>query len=294
MTGTPSVSILVPTYNSAPFLRPALDSAVQQEHEDLQVIVVDNASTDDTVEIVREYQRDDPRVVLHRNERNIGPVANFHRCFELAEGEFVKYLMSDDVLRTDAVRRLVEPMRADSCITLATSRRQRIDATGEPIADEAATAGLGDEDHTIPGRELANLLVERCTNLVGEPTTTLFRRDAVGAGQLFCYHGYRPRVIADVALWMTLLEAGSCAWVADTLSSFRSHPGQDQRRPGLSVKGHYEWARLRRVAIRHGLLDYSAQRRRGLTGSAALLPFHAAAWAHDRARSPRREQAGSA
>lgn len=274
---TATVDILIPTYNSTRFLRPALDSALSQQFEDVRVVVVDNASTDGTPELVRDYAASDARVELHENARNIGPVANFHRCFELANAPLMKYLMSDDVLHPGAVRRLAAPLLDDPEVVLATSRRERIDEDGRVIEDARATQGLGSVDRIVPGGELADLLVERCTNLIGEPTTTLFRRDAVSRDELFSYYGFRPRVIADVALWMTLLERGSCAWIAEPLSQFRSHPNQDQRSGGLSLLGHMEWAQLRRLALRHGHLRTRAQRLRGLRAAPALLPFHLAA-----------------
>lgn len=262
------VSILIPTFNSERFLDAALQSALMQTHEDLEIVVVDNASSDATESVVRQAQLKDPRIDLVRNCRNIGPVSNFRRCFERATGEYVKYLMSDDILHPNAVESLLQPMLGDDQMVLTTSRRARIDEEGRAMRDTDATRPLFEDRAVIPGKRLGEIVLSRCENVIGEPTTVLFRRAAVTAEEIFGYHGFRPRVIADVALWLTLLERGSAGYDPRVLSYFRSHAGQDQRRRGLSVRGHMEWALLRRTARGHGFMSTRA-------GSApgAVRPF---------------------
>ena len=91
----PLVSVCIPTYNRAATACEAVRSALAQTYSDLEV-VVDDASDDETCEPLRALE--DPRVVLYRNAQRLGQVGNRNRTIELANGEFVKFLDSDDAL----------------------------------------------------------------------------------------------------------------------------------------------------------------------------------------------------
>lgn len=95
---TPVVSILIPVYNRENFIASCIESALSQTFTDLEVIVVDNASTDRTWEICQHYADIDSRVRVFRNEENIGPVRNWLRCVSEAQGEYGKILFSDDLM----------------------------------------------------------------------------------------------------------------------------------------------------------------------------------------------------
>lgn len=98
----PLVSICVPTWNSALYLRESLDSILAQDYPDFEVIVSDNASQDDTLAILEEYEQEG-RIRLHRNQQNIGAGANFNLLVRLARGEFVAIYHSDDIYDPDIV-----------------------------------------------------------------------------------------------------------------------------------------------------------------------------------------------
>ena len=108
---TPTVSICIPVYNMARYLRHAVDSALAQTYEDFELLIIDNVSTDDTYEIAMEYARRDPRVRVVRNERNIGANPNFNRCFDLARGTWVKFLCADDLLAADCIEKMIAATR---------------------------------------------------------------------------------------------------------------------------------------------------------------------------------------
>jgi glycosyltransferase involved in cell wall biosynthesis len=93
---TPNVSVLVPCFRSAAFLRRALDSLLAQTFGAWEAVVVDNASDDGTHEIALEYAARDPRVRAYRNAENVGPVLNWRRCAELARAPLAGLLFSDD------------------------------------------------------------------------------------------------------------------------------------------------------------------------------------------------------
>jgi glycosyltransferase involved in cell wall biosynthesis len=94
---TTKVSVGLPVYNGAKYVTQALDSLLNQDFDGFDVILCDNASTDETGEICRAYASRDRRIRYYRNETNIGAAPNFRRVFELAQGEFFKWFTHDDI-----------------------------------------------------------------------------------------------------------------------------------------------------------------------------------------------------
>lgn len=129
----PRVSIGVPVYNGARFLRATLDSILAQTFTDFELIICDNCSTDQTETICREYAARDRRVRYFRNERNLGPAPNYNRCFEHARGELFRWNAADDVVAPDFVRKCVEMLDSDPTIVSAYTRTVLIDEDGKQV-----------------------------------------------------------------------------------------------------------------------------------------------------------------
>ncbi|QHU98999.1 glycosyltransferase family 2 protein [Synechocystis sp. CACIAM 05] len=94
----PTVSILIPTYNRENLITETVQSALNQTYQDFEIIIVDNQSTDNTYQVCLDLAKTDPRIRVYQNEENIGPVRNWQRCVELANGEYAKILFSDDLI----------------------------------------------------------------------------------------------------------------------------------------------------------------------------------------------------
>lgn len=93
----PLVSIALCTYNGAAFIKQQLDSITGQSYTNLEIIICDDASTDDTLRIIEEYQANEPRIRFFRNDRNIGYNKNFEKAFTLCTGEYIAISDQDDV-----------------------------------------------------------------------------------------------------------------------------------------------------------------------------------------------------
>ncbi len=104
----PKVSIAIPAYNQAKFIKQAIDSALSQDYQNLEVVVSDDASSDETRSIVKQYN--DKRLKYFRNEKNIGRVANHRKLlYEYVSGDYVLNLDADDYLITnDAISSMVD------------------------------------------------------------------------------------------------------------------------------------------------------------------------------------------
>ena len=108
MANYPKVSIGMPVYNGAGFISRTLDSVLGQTFGDLEVVVIDNASTDETPDIVRRIAAGDPRVRYERNDRNIGIPRNFERAYRRSRGTYFKWHAHDDLLAPTFLERCVE------------------------------------------------------------------------------------------------------------------------------------------------------------------------------------------
>jgi glycosyltransferase involved in cell wall biosynthesis len=118
MPDAPLVSICIPTYNRAGTLPRAIDSALAQDYPSIELIVVDNGSSDATQTICSEYRMRDSRVSYVRHPNNIGPTANFIAAERLARGEFFMWLADDDWIDPNYVRSCVDELSRDSGLAL--------------------------------------------------------------------------------------------------------------------------------------------------------------------------------
>ncbi len=144
---TPLVSIGMPVYNGEAYLRGALDSLLQQDYPNLEIILSDDASTDGTSEICREYAARDSRITYHRAATNRRAYGNFNYVFEQARGEFFMWAAQDDLWHSRFVSRCVEALRSRPEAVLCHSYGQPISPSGQPIGPPRT--GCVNEEPTV-------------------------------------------------------------------------------------------------------------------------------------------------
>ncbi|NDJ78825.1 MAG: glycosyltransferase [Chloroflexi bacterium] len=132
---TPRVSIGMPVYNGDHFIEAALDSLLAQTFTDFELIISDNASTDQTQAICQAYAARDDRIRYYRNDINLGAAGNFNRTVELARGEYFKWAAHDDVQTPDFLGRAVAVLDSDPGVVLVYARARIIDEDGDPVQD---------------------------------------------------------------------------------------------------------------------------------------------------------------
>jgi GT2 family glycosyltransferase len=225
----PLVSICVPTYNGERYLDQCLASACGQTYPHLEILVVDDGSSDTTVEIVRQWAERDDRIRLEVNPANLGLVGNFNQCVALARGEWVKFLFQDDYLDPRCVEVLLA-RAGDEWKFLACDREIIYDNVS---AEDEQLWRTGDFNIHLarlrPGRlelsqrDVAALALDHNNlNFVGEPTVTLLHRSvfqAVGHFNADLIH------YCDIEFWLRAGMTTGIRYVADTLAAFRVHPG---------------------------------------------------------------------
>ena len=130
---TPRVSIGLPVYNGERFLQKSVDSILGQTYEDFELIICDNASTDRTEHICRDYVCRDSRVKYFRNTHNVGAAANFCRVFNLSSGQYFKWMADDDMMEPQCLVRCVERLDRDPDVVLVYPKVTVIDEAGEIV-----------------------------------------------------------------------------------------------------------------------------------------------------------------
>lgn len=223
----PRVSIAMPVYNASRTIHEAVSSALAQSYDDFEVVVVDNASTDDTAEIVHSFN--DPRVKLYRNTTNIGAHKNADLSAQLSRGEFLKFLHADDALYPTCVERMVELMDREPGLGLVFARR-RIEIGDESNADfrnfrEVYTHAIrtfGGIGEVNDGRVLLRRWLEArfSENWLGEPSSVMMRREALARLGLF---NARVRMLTDVEMWARTMAFYDVGFIDEELSVYRFH-----------------------------------------------------------------------
>jgi glycosyltransferase involved in cell wall biosynthesis len=130
---TPRVSIGLPIYNGEAYVRLAIESLLAQTYTDFELILTDNASTDATEAICREYAAKDARIRYHRMEKNIGGAANHNYTIDTARGEYFKWGAYDDLCEPTFLEKCVEVLDQQPDVVLAYAQVVHIDAEGKVI-----------------------------------------------------------------------------------------------------------------------------------------------------------------
>lgn len=115
----PLLTIAIPTYNGSKTIKVMMDILLAQYDPRVEIIVSDNCSTDETPQIITEYQLNHPYIKYVRNEKNIGADANFLQCMRIASGKFIHLLSDDDVMIEGAMPKILSFLESNNDVTLA-------------------------------------------------------------------------------------------------------------------------------------------------------------------------------
>jgi glycosyltransferase involved in cell wall biosynthesis len=212
------VSVCIPSYNSEKYIKQAIQSVFLQNYKDYEIVIVDDGSCDSTQQIIENYANNDKRITFHKNEVNLGIVGNFNKCLEFCRGEFVKFLLADDVfLSPDCLGRFVDLLESHPDVSLVSSGRKLIDSNSRGIGE----AVCYEEGLYSPGSEIIKDCLLYLKNRIGEPTSVLFRKELLSRGFDENYEQ-----LLDLEMWFYLLEKGDFFYIKDCLVGFRVHPEQ--------------------------------------------------------------------
>jgi glycosyltransferase involved in cell wall biosynthesis len=234
----PKVSIVLPNYNYARYLDERIQSLLNQTYSDFELIILDDASTDNSVEVIEKYT-DDPRVKTKFYSENSGlPYKRWNDGADLAEGEYLLIAGADDSCHPTLLEKLVEQLDAYPFVGLAFSQSWGIDGEGNRTHSwkqhtDELDVNRWAKDFVDKGINELEYLVNKNT-LPNASAVLLRRKNFVDAGKF----DVSLRLTADWMLWAKMLMISDIAFVAEPLNYFRSHSNtvrKNSEKTGLHI-----------------------------------------------------------
>lgn len=230
----PLVSILIPTYNRPDYCKSALESALCQSYRNIEIIVGDDSSNDETEKMMGPYLEKYNHITYLKNKasKNMQPGAvargyrNHCKILHASKGKYINYLNDDDIFHKDKISKMMQCFFDYPNVSIVTSYRQPIDKNGKEIPN--ILEHTFDTNTIMLGNTVGKELLKSLSNFIGEPTTVLLRRQDIDYN-LGTFLGMSFRGIIDMAQWLESLRHGDFIYIDEPLSYFRVHEGQNQR-----------------------------------------------------------------
>lgn len=207
----PLVSVCIPAYNNAGYIKETIDAILGQTYRNLELVIVDDNSTDKTAEIVAAIP--DERIHLYRNEKNLGMTGNWNHCLELVKGEYVKLICADDLIAKDCIEKEVRALQANPTAVVVESDSRLVDMDGKAHGTYKRFPKSG----LIDGRKIIKRGI-LSQNYFGAPLANTFRRSVLekvkGFDDTFTY-------ILDYDFFMRIACEGDIYIIHEPLNSFR-------------------------------------------------------------------------
>jgi hypothetical protein len=258
---TPGLTVGIPVRNGAAYLPNCLESLYAESFDDLEILVIDDASTDGSVDLIRRLQK--PNVRLLQNDRRLGIAGTTNRLVQEARSRWVKFLYQDDQLAAACLTEFAPAMVDDGPGIVVCERRyqfeQGIDdarrAACETLIEESIHHRFRDEA-TVGQADVLDLVLRSgaISNVIGEPVATAVRR--------------RDYLAAGYAAWLRIGLRTGIALVHRPLATFRVHADSETAR-NLTPERQYAtafldplglWLGLARDALANPAIPSSLQR----------------------------------
>lgn len=212
----PKVSIGLAVFNGEKYLKKSIESILAQTFTDFELIISDNASTDRTEEICRDYAARDPRIRYHRNQTNLGGVENANLTLRMSKGEYFRLMAHDDIMEPTLIEKSVDILDRDLSVVLCCSYVATIDENGKNlyvVKGNLASSG-----------KVSNRFLELTKPHNGEAIYSLIRNCALSKTGLFPDH---PE--PDLTFLLGISLYGQFYTIPEVLFHRRTHPEQASR-----------------------------------------------------------------
>ncbi len=205
----PLVSIGLPVYNGSRYVALAIEALLEQDFADFELIISDNASTDDTAPICEKYKKIDERIRYVRNDSNIGAAKNFNQVFELSSGKYFMWAACDDIYEKGFIVKCLQKLEQHPGAVFCCSEIEFIDETGEPILRSHSSI-------CTTGTNVQERVYDWISRMGWFEIYSLIRADALKKTRLFLQtYG------SDVILVLELLLQGDVVKVPEKLFKYR-------------------------------------------------------------------------
>ena len=213
-TGQPFVSVVIPMYNGEEYLRECIESVLAQMYTNWELVILNNCSTDRSLEIAREYAANDKRIHVYSNEQFLPIIANHNAALNRMspESKYCKTLMADDWLFPNCLEEMVRRAEMHPSIGLVTAYAL--------YGKSVFVTGLPYPSMFVPGREICRSILLGGSYRFGSPTAVLIRADLIRKRQPF-YN--ETNLHADYESCVDILQESDFGFVHQVLSYDRVH-----------------------------------------------------------------------
>lgn len=252
----PLVSIIIPTYNQPVFVTEAVESALAQDYENIEIVIGDDSTNEKTKLVMEEYEKKYANVHYYYHGGPLGGKGekNWNFVLNHCHGEYVNYLLHDDLYMPTKISKMMKYYKQDleETIGIVTSSRNLIDESGNEVHPHM-NPWLPTQDSIEDGETIGRRIITAYINYIGETTTALIRKrdfrlltkgeadkgDKYKGGRFF---GYIDKSMGDVSVWLEMARRGKrCVFIRERLSSFRSHPEQNTHDPDIVARCMQDW-----------------------------------------------------
>lgn len=222
LTRSGLVSVIVASYNHAEYLQERMESLINQTYQNIEIIVIDDCSTDASTKILRKYENH-PKVKLIIRKKNAGWVAVSNQGVKASKGEFIIFANCDDSCESEMIETLVKSMMNNQTAGISYCRSKMIDNDGKFLGDDFANRESSFKnkcrsDTLIYKEEMVLFLLHSC--VIPNLSSALFRKECyLFAGGLTKIY----EVCADWDLFFRVVKKFDVAYVAKPLNKFRQH-----------------------------------------------------------------------
>jgi glycosyltransferase involved in cell wall biosynthesis len=208
----PLVSILIPVYNPGNYLRIAIDSALMQTYKNIEIIIVNNNSTDETNDILLNYHKYE-NIQIFNNNITIPMAKNWNKCMNFANGKYIKFLCADDYFHPEIVEKMVEVMENNPNVGLCACAFDFIDENNKIIKTRKIF-----KEGSYDGLKIIKYTMKR-RNKIGCPTNIIFRTSFFKEkNEQFVDNEI---IVTDWDMWIRILKKSNFYYIRQILSSFR-------------------------------------------------------------------------
>ncbi|WP_414583081.1 glycosyltransferase family 2 protein [Scytonema sp. PCC 10023] len=224
MTPDTKVTIAIPTYNRSELLKVSLQSVLAQDYPDFQVLVLDNASFDDTEAVVRSFA--DSRITYVRNESNIGAFRNWQRAVEINSSPYLSILSDDDILLPNFIYESVLALDKHPHAALSSAQAEFIDMNGALLRVTGAELSDNLPEGVINGLDFIHQIVDG-RKWILRTSSVMFRTSALAAvGGFDIPHS---KYMIDLNLYLRIAAQFDIFFIAKELAQVRFHVEQDSQ-----------------------------------------------------------------
>ena len=209
---SPLVSIVIPTYNQENFIAEAIGGALRQTYRNLQIIVADDASIDETLNLAKNFALHDTRVEVLETAQNLGITNNARRCVPYIKGKYVVWFAGDDIMYPQKIARQVEALESDSRAALCYHNTSVFDSARTQVLFSYNDWLIG--QRAFEGDIVAPLLLYRCF---------ISGTSAMVRASCMCLHDPRIAAASDWLMFIETARQGATIYIPEILGAYRRH-----------------------------------------------------------------------